>query len=44
MNQGFNFWLIQGPGWLLTLYLIYAQAIPAFDYNTGVSMGDAGAR
>lgn len=34
-----NFWLIQGPGWLLLLYLVYAQAIPAFSYETGVAMG-----
>ena len=34
-----NFWLIQVPGWLLLLYLIYAQAIPAFNYESGVSMG-----
>ncbi len=27
------------PGWLLLIYLIYAQAIPAFDYSLGVSMG-----
>ena len=32
-------WLIQGPGWLLLLYLVYAQAIPAFNYETGVAMG-----
>lgn len=30
---------MQGPGWLLLLYLIYAQAIPAFDYQLGVRMG-----
>jgi hypothetical protein len=39
VNRDLSFWLIQGPGWLLTLYLVYAQAIPAFDYQTGVSMG-----
>lgn len=32
-------WLIQIPGWLLLLYLVYAQAIPAFNYETGVAMG-----
>jgi len=32
-------WLIQVPGWLLFLYLVYAQAIPAFDYELGVAMG-----
>lgn len=34
-----GFWLIQIPGWLLVLYLVYAQAIPAFDYDLGVAMG-----
>lgn len=27
------------PGWLLCAYLVYAQAIPAFDYEPGISMG-----
>lgn len=31
--------MIQGPGWLLLVYLIYAQALPAFDYELGVTMG-----
>lgn len=31
-------WL-QIPGWLLFAYLVYAQALPAFDYELGVSMG-----
>ena len=39
MKRNINFWLIQTPGWLLLLYLIYAQAIPAFNYETGVIMG-----
>jgi len=39
MKRDFNFWLIQGPGWFLLLYLIFAQAIPAFNYETGVLMG-----
>ena len=39
MKRGIEFWSIQGPGWLLFSYLIYAQAIPAFDYDMGVSMG-----
>ncbi len=30
---------LQIPGWLLLLYLVYAQAIPAFDYELGVRMG-----
>lgn len=34
-----EFWFIQIPGWLLVVYLIYAQAIPAFDYELGVRMG-----
>jgi hypothetical protein len=38
-TRGTNFWLIQGPGWLLLLYLVYAQAIPAFNYEFGVAMG-----
>ena len=38
-NKGIGFWLLQGPGWLLFLYLVYAQAIPAFDYDLGVAMG-----
>ena len=39
MKRDINFWLLQGPGWLLLFYLIYAQAIPAFDYDLGVAMG-----
>ena len=38
MKRDINFWLMQAPGWLLLLYLIYAQAIPAFNYETGVIM------
>lgn len=38
-NRGSGFWLLQGPGWLLLAYLIYAQAIAAFDYELGVRMG-----
>ena len=34
-----GFWLVQGPGWLLLLYLLYAQGIPALDYDLGVAMG-----
>ena len=36
-NSGF--WLIQVPGWMLVVYLTYAQAIPAFNYELGVRMG-----
>jgi hypothetical protein len=39
IKRDINFWLIQIPGWLLLFYLIYAQAIPAFSYETGVRMG-----
>ena len=38
-RSGAGFWLLQGPGWLLLVYLFYAQAIPAFDYEMGVAMG-----
>lgn len=34
-----GFWILQLPGWLLCLYLVYAQAIPAFDYELGINMG-----
>jgi hypothetical protein len=32
------FW-VQVPGWLLLLYLVYAQMPAAFDYELGVRMG-----
>jgi len=38
-SKALNFWIIQGPGWLLFVYLVYAQAIPAFNYELGVRMG-----
>lgn len=38
-GRGFNFWFLQIPGWLLLAYLVYAQAISAFDYELGVRMG-----
>jgi hypothetical protein len=34
-----GFWFLHGPGWLLFLYLCYAQGIPAFGYELGVAMG-----
>ncbi len=34
-----SFWGIQIPGWLLLIYLVYAQGITAFGYDIGVSMG-----
>lgn len=39
MKKDTRFWLLHGPGWLLLAYLIYAQAIPAYDYELGVAMG-----
>ena len=38
-NRSSGFWFLHGPGWLLLVYLIYAQAIPAFSYELGVAMG-----
>lgn len=38
-RRGLGFWMVEGPGWLLLLYLVYAQGIPAFNYELGVSMG-----
>lgn len=38
-NRGTSYWILLGPGWLLLAYLVYAQAIPAFSYDLGVSMG-----
>jgi hypothetical protein len=38
-KHGFAFWALQGPGWLLLIYLIYAQGISAFGYKLGVAMG-----
>ena len=38
-NRNIGFWVIQGPGWLLLLYRVYAQAISAFSYDPGVTMG-----
>jgi hypothetical protein len=38
-KHDFNFWAMQGPGWLLLIYLIYAQGITAFGYQLGVAMG-----
>ena len=34
-----GFWILQLTGWLLFAYLVYAQAIPAFDYDLGIAMG-----
>lgn len=38
-KHGVAFWALQVPGWLLLTNLIYAQGIPAFNYQLGVSMG-----
>ena len=38
-DKSVGFWLLQGTGWSLFVYLVYAQAIPAFDYQLGVAMG-----
>lgn len=38
-KSGVGFLAIQVPGWLLLFYLLYAQAIPALDYDLGVVMG-----
>ena len=38
-RHGTSFWMLQVPGWLLLVYLICAQGIPAFGYEIGVSMG-----
>jgi hypothetical protein len=34
-----DYWLLQGPGWALLAYLVYAQAVSVFDYDLGVAMG-----
>jgi hypothetical protein len=34
-----GFWVLQCTGWLLVVYLVYAQGIPAFGYERGVAMG-----
>ena len=38
-QRGSGFCLLQGPGWLLLLYLAYAQGIAALDYDLGFAMG-----
>ena len=34
-----SFWILQVPGWLLLLYLIFAQGVTAVGYELGVMMG-----
>lgn len=38
-TQRLGFWALQGPGCLLLIYLIYAQGIPAINYELGIAMG-----
>jgi hypothetical protein len=38
-RQRLDLWTVIVPGWLLCAYLVYAQAIPAIDYDLGVAMG-----
>lgn len=38
-RRGSVFWALQAPGWLLLIYLVYAQGITAFSYDLGVAMG-----
>ena len=38
-HRDWTFWTLQIPGWVLLVYLVIAQAIPAFDYELGVRMG-----
>lgn len=38
-RKGVSFWALQIPGWLLLIYLIFAQGISAFSYDIGVEMG-----
>jgi len=37
--SGAAFWIIQIPGWLLFIYLVFAQCTAAFSYRLGVRMG-----
>jgi len=38
-NHPASFWFLQVSGWLFTAYLLYAQGVPALDYDYGVAMG-----
>jgi hypothetical protein len=38
-QRSFSFWAVQVPGWIVLLYLIYAQGVTAFSYELGVAMG-----
>ncbi len=39
IGRGSVFWALQGPGWLLLVYLIIAQGLTAVSYDLGVAMG-----
>lgn len=39
LTRNTGFWSIQVPGWLLLVYLVYAQGVAAFSYDLGVSLG-----
>ena len=39
MSDRRDVYWVQVPGWLLLLYLVYAQVPAAFDYQLGVRMG-----
>lgn len=34
-----GFWIVQGPGWVLFVYLVLAQCTAAFSYSLGVRLG-----
>lgn len=38
-KHSISYWMLQGPGWLLFAYLVFAQGITAFGYGLGVRMG-----
>jgi hypothetical protein len=37
--RGIGFWLLQIPGWVCAIWLIFVQGIAAFDYELAVRMG-----
>lgn len=38
-RRSIGFWTLQVPGWLLLIWLVYAQGISALSYEFGVAMG-----
>ena len=38
-KRGIEFWSLQLPGWLILIWLAYAQGLSAFSYQLGVKMG-----